>query len=392
VRIYATPLLFLLVCLLLAGCAGSASHRLHTASGGTPHELFSTGQTVLPPEPALAPPPTDNEAARTNSVAPAAPKPAPDPFAKDTWIPVKRWAASLHLRGPMVLEKESVRSFELRSDKGVLVFWIGYRGATWNGMSLDLGFAPQVINGEPFLHATDIRKNARPLLIGGNELELPETPVLVLDPGHGGVDSGTFNNQGQEKRYTLDWALRAAALLRTNGWRVVLTRTNDSELSLSNRVAIANREEADLFVSLHFNSAGTDERRQGVETYCLTPKGMPSTITREYSDDLGMSFPNNLFDDSNLRLAARVHQKLLEVNGGLDRGIRRARFMGVLRSQMRPSILVEGAYLSSPREAGRVAEAAYRQRLAVALAEALLGRKLNEPEPKEPKEQSDPNS
>jgi N-acetylmuramoyl-L-alanine amidase len=66
-----------------------------------------------------------------------------------------------------------------------------------------------------------------------------------------------------------------------------------------------------------------------------------------------------------------VHRTLLHVNGRLDRGVRRARYLGVLRGQNRPAILVEGGYLSNPREARRIADPAYRQQLAEVVAQAL---------------------
>ena len=98
---------------------------------------------------------------------------------------------------------------------------------------------------------------------------------------------------------------------------------------------------------------------------------MPSTITRGYYDDPALSFPNNAFDTQNLQVAVQVHRELLQVNGRHDRGLRRARYLGVLRGQNRPAILVEGGYLSNPHEARLIADPAYRQKLAEAVAKAL---------------------
>ena len=75
-----------------------------------------------------------------------------------------------------------------------------------------------------------------------------------------------------------------------------------------------------------------------------------------------------------LQFALQVHRALLQVNGRHDRGVRRARFLGVLRGQHCPAILVEGGYLSNPQEARRIADPAYRQRLAEAVAQALVER------------------
>ena len=160
-------------------------------------------------------------------------------------------------------------------------------------------------------------------------------------------------------------------LLATNGWQVFLTRTNDTDVSLSNRVAFAEAHHADVFVSLHFNSAAPDTKQNGLETYCLTPTGMPSTLTRGYSDLWSEHFPNNNYDAENLQLAVRLHAALLHVSGEEDRGIRRARFMGVLLGQKRPAILSEGGYLSNSREAGKIESPEFREKLAEAVANAL---------------------
>jgi N-acetylmuramoyl-L-alanine amidase len=103
----------------------------------------------------------------------------------------------------------------------------------------------------------------------------------------------------------------------------------------------------------------------------MTPVGLPSTLTRNYDDDIDRAFPNNAHDHANLQIALRVHRALLEASGAQDRGVRRARFMGVLRGQNRPAILIEAGYLSNPDEARRIATPAYRQRLAGAVAAAL---------------------
>jgi N-acetylmuramoyl-L-alanine amidase len=194
-----------------------------------------------------------------------------------------------------------------------------------------------------------------------------------VDPGHGGEDSGTKSVAGtrNEKDYTLDWALRLEPLLTARGWQVFLTRTNDSELSLSNRVFFTEQCRADLFISLHFNSAAPNDSEAGLETYCMTPVGMPSTVTRGFADEPALVFPNNAYDPENVRFAVRMHRAILEVNGHLDRGVRRARFLGVLRGQQRPAVLVEGGYLSNPREARQIGTPGYRQKLAEAVAKAL---------------------
>jgi N-acetylmuramoyl-L-alanine amidase len=187
------------------------------------------------------------------------------------------------------------------------------------------------------------------------------------------MNSGTISvlDHRPEKEFTLDLAKRLKPLLEQEGWTVYLTRTDDYDLALSNRVQFAESHHADLFISLHFNSSAPDRKQAGLETYCLTPTGMPSTLTRGFADLWQEYLPNNLYDVQNLQLAVRLHTALLRATGEDDRGVRRARFIGVLRGQKRPAILIEGGYLSNPAEATKIENPDFRQKLAVAIAGAL---------------------
>jgi len=289
-----------------------------------------------------------------------------------TWTSLNRWAAENKLAAPRKVTSSPLVCYAINSAKGTLTLVIGSREATWRGMEIHLGFAPEIIDDQIFIHGLDLQKNLEPLLLG-QPLHFATNRVLVLDPGHGGVNVGTHSllDGRFEKEFTLDWARRIKSLLATNGWTVLLTRTNDADISLSNRVAFAEAHHADVFISLHFNSAAPDTRQNGLETYLLTPTGMPSTLTRGYSDLWTEHFPNNTFDEANLRLAVQLQAALLRATGEEDRGIRRARFMGVLTGQKRPAVLIEGGYLSNPHEAGKIEIAEFREKLAEAIANAL---------------------
>ena len=292
----------------------------------------------------------------------------------DTLIPLRRWARANGFGGPSRVSRAGLPSYAIQSTNGLLVLHPGSALAWWDGLEVRLGFAPQLIDSQPYVHSLDLNKNIQPLLEGEPPPCAGSQPIIVIDPGHGGENAGAKSVLGNhyEKEFTLDWALRLQALLEANHCRVFLTRSNDTDLALSNRVAFAVQHRADVFLSLHFNSAAPNETESGLETYCLTPAGMPSSLTRGFNDEIGQSFPNNAFDVQNLLLALRVHRALLEVNGHRDRGIRRARFPGVLRGQQGPAVLIEGGYLSNPQEARRIEEPAYRQKLAEALLKALL--------------------
>lgn len=239
-------------------------------------------------------------------------------------------------------------------------------------MEIHLSSAPQSSNGELLVSSLDLEKTLYPLLANWDEPFRWKNRVIVLDPGHGGEDPGARTATGNfsEKDLTLDWARRLAPLLENAGWQVVLTRNSDVTLALSNRVAMAEAANAALFVSLHFN-AGLSESGAGLETYCLTPSGMRSNLVRGGDDEIGSVHRNNDFDGTNLLLACRVHQQVLRATGLKDRGVRRARFMGVLKGQNRPAILIEGGYLSNVADVRLIASSAHRQRLAQGIADAL---------------------
>jgi len=290
----------------------------------------------------------------------------------ETWVSLESWCQENGLTQPHRLDNTVPPSYSFASTNGTMTLRVGSQIAWWNDVEYHLGFAPQLIGGRPHVQHLDIQKNFRPLM--DNPGHYRTNHVIVLDPGHGGSDTGTRDvvTGHFEKEYTLDWALRLRDLLVANGWTVWLTRSNDYNLPLASRVALADQLNGDLFLSLHFNSAFPDREQAGLETYCLTPAGMPSNLTRGFKDNPALTYPNNRFDTENLQYALDFHRALLNVNGHSDRGVRRARFLGVLQGQNRPAVLVEGGYLSNPREARQISNPAYRQKLAEALAEALL--------------------
>ena len=318
---------------------------------------------------------------------PAEPKPVPPPPAADRKpaqplnlpdgiLPLAVWAQLCGFNEMRVLNPAVPRSIELRSSEQILVLTAGQRNARWNGYHVGLGFPPALSRGELAVHSLDVRKNIHPLSLGAFP-ELRKDRVLVIDPGHGGPDPGTSGSHRAaiEKSLTLDWALRLERLLADSGWRVVLTRRADHEVSLLERVAIADAAQADLFISLHFNAlepTGSAREESGIETYCLTPPGLPSTIQRgQYEDDHRMVFPNNQYDDENLLLAIRLHSGLVKATGRRDRGVKRARFMTVLREQKRPAVLIEGGFLSNPAEARLILQPEFRQQMAQAIRDSL---------------------
>jgi N-acetylmuramoyl-L-alanine amidase len=287
------------------------------------------------------------------------------------WIPLRTWSERSALGSSTRLVSGGVTAYRVTTRNGLCVLTIGSRLARWNGMTVWLGFAPQIIHGEPHIHALDAEKTLA-VLADMTSIASATGRTVVLDPGHGGGDSGTRGAHNElEKNYTLDWALRIERLLTNAGWKVFLTRRTDGDSSLPERVAFADRAHADLFISLHFNSTFPQTQPTGIETYCLTPAGMPSTLARGYADNDHALFPNNGFDLLNMQWAFRIHRALLSQTHAHDDGIKRARFMGVLRYQQRPAILIEGGFLSNLHDAANIRSESYRESLARAVAEAL---------------------
>ena len=355
---------------LLAGCATSPNEPLPTDWSGT-NEIIQSPNP--PPFQAIAPAIKTNLPPVTGSNSPSVTnyvRPRGTPVF--TWTSLNRWAVENKIGQPHLLAQSPFTTYAINSGRGVMVLGIGSREATWNGLTLHLGFAPEFIDGNVFLHELDLQKNLEPLLCEA-PLTFGSNRVIVLDPGHGGINGGTTSvlDKRPEKEFTLDWARRLKPLLEQEGWRVFLTRTNDVDVALSNRVALAESRHADLFISLHFNSLAPDQKPAGLGTLCLTPTGMPSTITRDYPDVLNQNFPNNSYDTQNLQLAEHLHRTLLHATGLEDRGISHARFIGVLRGQHRPSVLIEAGFLSNPREAKRIEDPEFRQKLAEGVADAL---------------------
>jgi N-acetylmuramoyl-L-alanine amidase len=354
------------------------------SSCGTPHPQRTTQLRAIPH--ALAGSPktqassdlTSEPGLASTADAESTPARIPEPIREEAgdWVDLGAWArleTGIELRS---LSSARV-SWQLRSPEGVLELIGQSRIARYEGVELWLGYAPMLGVDGLRVHRVDLEKNIRPLLL---DAAWPPSTArrIVIDPGHGGAQPGTRSvlGAGLEKDYTLDWALRLAPLLTAAGWEVTLTRTNDVELSLTQRVAVADAVDADLFLSLHFNSAGSNRQRSGIETYCLTPAGLPSTLVRDGTEDPGYPHPNNGHDTANLRYAVHLHRALIRATGAADCGIRRARFMGVLRPQQRAAVLIEGGFLSNPEEAARIADPAYRQHLAEAVAQALSRRPL----------------
>jgi N-acetylmuramoyl-L-alanine amidase len=207
---------------------------------------------------------------------------------------------------------------------------------------------------------------------------------IVIDPGHGGHDTGTIGPNGLlEKDLVLDVSKRLGKLLEARlGAEVVFTRRDDTFIPLETRTSIANQEEADLFVSVHANSS-RDQDARGVETYYLNFTSSPEALevaARENAEadksihelqDLVKKIALKEKIEESKEFASDVQQSLhsglaARTSGIRDRGVKKAPFVVLIGANM-PSILAEISFISNPGDEKRLKSADYRQRIAESL-------------------------
>jgi len=217
-------------------------------------------------------------------------------------------------------------------------------------------------------------------------------PLIVLDPGHGGVDPGTHSRSGVlEKKVTLEVARKLKQRLESTGrYRVMLTRNRDIFLSLRRRVAISRAAGAALFISLHAD-AHRNSKTRGASVYTLSEKGSDKEAAAlaakenkadiiaalDFTDYPDPVLTNILIDmsqwqslKSSLKFANLVIKELSKVTR-LVRNTRRSAGFAVLKAPDVPSILVEMGYLSNRAEAKLLQERSHQTRLADALVKAV---------------------
>ena len=247
----------------------------------------------------------------------------------------------------------------------------GSRRATLNGRLIWMSLPNLDLAGHPALSRLDEVKTLRPILQSEWCLPPNEGEHIVLDPGHGGNDTGARGGGGTlEKAMTLDIAKRVAAHMdaRSIPWR--MTRTDDRFIELPARARFAAANDARLFVSIHFNSSGNPQS-SGVESFALSLPGTASTNDPDAQAPPAVENPGNRFDEANIVLAYLIQDSLLERETGVDRGVRRARF-SVLRDAPCPAALVECGFLSNAEEEQRILDAGHREKIAASITDGIV--------------------
>ncbi|MBC8168078.1 MAG: N-acetylmuramoyl-L-alanine amidase [Bryobacteraceae bacterium] len=211
---------------------------------------------------------------------------------------------------------------------------------------------------------------------------------IVLDPGHGGHDTGTSGVGGLlEKDLVLDVCKRLGALVETRlGAEVVYTRTDDTYIPLDRRTDIANQQRADLFLSIHANSSPAGAT-SGVETYYLNFTDNKTAMELAARENAGSS--KTVYDlkellqkiamhdkiEESRQFAARVHQSLYTASAKAnqrtrDRGVKKAPFVVLIGASM-PSVLAEIGFVTNPKDEALFRKADFRQKIADGLFQGI---------------------
>jgi N-acetylmuramoyl-L-alanine amidase len=252
----------------------------------------------------------------------------------------------------------------------------GTQRCRMNGVLFILSHPVLERGGRYLLSKTDLIKLIDPIMRPTYIYRARHFNTVVIDPGHGGKDSGGTGHHENEKVYTLKVARLIKDILQRQGYRVLMTRDSDVAISLASRVRMANEYPDAIFISIHFNAGNS--RANGIETFTLSPVGVPH-MGRDLRAGDYREVPGNVMDSASIALATAVHSRaLLYLNSQgsgnnfsiADRGIKRARY-NVLTGIKIPAILFEGGFLSNRSEAAKVNSQAYQKTLAAAIARAV---------------------
>ncbi|MEZ5314953.1 MAG: N-acetylmuramoyl-L-alanine amidase [Chlamydiales bacterium] len=179
--------------------------------------------------------------------------------------------------------------------------------------------------------------------------------MIVIDAGHGGKDSGAMSQKDhyEEKKFTLETAHILNTYLNQLGYKTVMTRSQDTFLSLNSRAEIANSLGADIFISIHYNFA-TNKDAKGVEVYYL-------------KEEKKLSSPRILKSKA---LGAMILNKVITKTNATSRGLKEANFLVIRETEM-PAVLFEGGFLSNSHELEYLRDLKYQRLIARGIAQGI---------------------
>lgn len=171
------------------------------------------------------------------------------------------------------------------------------------------------------------------------------TPIISIDPGHGGKDSGAVKNGYREKDLNLEVSSFLVPALRSAGYEVITSRDTDVYPTLDERANLANQTDSDLFISIHHNSGESNVSAKGIETHYYNSQ------------------------DSK-RFAEIVQRKLIQATGAKDRGIKNTRLLVVRKTNM-PGVLLELGFMTNLDEVSKISDPSYQKLMSDAIVEAV---------------------
>jgi N-acetylmuramoyl-L-alanine amidase len=192
-------------------------------------------------------------------------------------------------------------------------------------------------------------------LVNKSAVKARQDNLVVIDPGHGGNDTGARGTKVDEKELNLQVALMVGEILKKNGVDVEYTRDGDSAVGLETRAEIANALNAGLFVSIHHNSTTTSDK-SGTETYYYAPPERPELFMQK---------------DEREKLATEIHKRLISNLRRIDRGVKQSNY-SVLRNTQMPSVLCEICFISNPEEQDLAMQKSFQELAAQAIADGIL--------------------
>ncbi len=264
--------------------------------------------------------------------------------------------------GKKVVMKNKWNSIEVETNS---------RRAWINGVMVWLHHPCRKSGGGWAIREVDFKKGIDPILRSYAYVPSRKPNMVVLDPGHGGKDSGAVGKRKvYEKKAVLSIANRVKKHLEAKKIKVRMTRATDTYLTLQQRSDSAAKAGADLFVSIHADGAA-DPSAHGVETFAMTAAGCDSS--NHYGQGGNKSAgKGNQYDAANAILGFSIQSNLVKTSKRSDRGLRRARF-AVLKNAPCPAALVECGFLTNPEEEALMIDANYREAVARGISNGIIG-------------------
>jgi len=242
--------------------------------------------------------------------------------------------------------------FRLSSRASEVVAWLGL-------LLVAVSFLTLLLTPEPLV----------PRLIVPHQKRAEPFALVILDPGHGGQDSGAIAGGVMEKDLTLDIAQRINRLLNAQGIMTLLTRNGDSYVSLGDRAQLINRPNNAVVVSIHLND-GLRPDVSGIETYFAAQQATGIPVIASWLPFL-QKVANPRPNLESQSLAQFIQQQLVVRTQAVNRGTKAQQFY-VLANVRHPAVLVEGGFLTGKNDIGKLADANYRELLAMGITDGIL--------------------